>query len=289
MVVYILCFDMKESRDCQLEQIAYWLNYLNSTLAIPPQTTRANAKWSIMLVGLRSDLQSATSASIPTKYLAAWQRKYPRLVIADALFHVSALTSEESIQRFCASLESECGRIFDQHSLKIPLSYKSVLRTCENHIGNQPLISWEVLMQEQQSPIMSDQHTFMSALQYLHAIGRVVLLKNGMVCTNPTMVPQIAAKFISPEEVQLSLLQKETAKVQILDKQQVGCLLNIDTANNSRFISVLLVSFYYSISRLLQELELMCHLEVCYELRSNNIEPLLYLFPSLALDIGILH
>lgn len=239
MVVYVLCFDMKESRQNQLDQIVYWLNYLNSTLSLPSHSTHAaDPKWCIMLVGLRSDLQRDTP--IPAKHIAGWQQKYPRLVIANHLFSVSALMSTESIEQFCTSLEGECSSILDKHSARIPLSYKSVLQSCENHSNSQPLTEWKTLMQEQQEPSI-DPPTFFSALQYLHAIGRIVLLKNGLVCTNPTVVPQVAAKFISPEEVQLELLKKETDNVQILDKQEVGCLLQIDTSDNTR----LYLSFFY--------------------------------------------
>jgi hypothetical protein len=49
-----------------------------------------------------------------------------------------------------------------------------------------------------------------------------------MVCTSPTLVPTIAAKFISPEDVQMGLLKEATDTVQILDKTEVGCLLCID-------------------------------------------------------------
>jgi hypothetical protein len=48
------------------------------------------------------------------------------------------------------------------------------------------------------------------------------------VFTDPTLAPAIAAKFVSPINVRLALLKKETEKVEILDSTDVGCLLDID-------------------------------------------------------------
>lgn len=233
MVVYMLCFDLKQSRQEQLEQIAYWLDYLNSTLTFQSQSAHGSSKWCILLVGLRSDLQD--SSSIQSKHLASWQHKYPRLVIVDTLFTVSSLKSIESVQELCQALEVQCGRIFDLHSVRIPSSYRMILLTLEARPTSQPLVPWELLLQEQQQSMPElNEATFLSALHYLHAIGRIVFLRTGMVCTSPSLVPQIAAKFVSPEDVQLSLLRKDIEEVQILSKRDIGCLLQLGASNNTR-------------------------------------------------------
>jgi len=77
--------------------------------------------------------------------------------------------------------------------------------------------------------------SFKIMLQYTQAIGKIVWLPNGMIFTDPTIAPKIAAKFVSPKQVRLSLLKQETEKVQILDETEVGCLLDIDTSDNERW------------------------------------------------------
>lgn len=288
LVVYFVCFDMKEPIQVQIQQIAYWLDFLNSTLSLPPRSVGVTPTWCIIIVGLRSD-QSDPSMLIKTRHLEAWQQKYPRLVIMNKLFIVSALKSDESVQLLQIALELECDRIFNTNSVKIPRSYKSIMHTLENRPVTDILVPWKILLVEQQTTLKIAPTTFFAALQYLHAIGRIVLLKNGMVCTDPQLVPQMAAQFISPEEVQINLL-KDIANVQILTKQEVGCVLRITMSNDIRFdvhfflLRVIVLNKNY---RLLQGLELMKHLSVCYELQSNT-ESLLYLFPSLALDVGII-
>lgn len=197
-----------------------------------------------MIVGLRSDLQADSTNQIQLENIAAWQQKYPRLAIVSKLFTASSLTSTESVINLHNALDGECNRIFDKHSVRIPSSYRSVLQNFKHHPRDQVLVPWEVLLQEQQPITKIDRPTFLAALKYLHAIGRIVLLKSGKVCTNPTLIPQIAAKFISPEEVQLDLLQKESNQVQILSKEEVGCLLHLDTKHNTRsdFLLVVIVS-----------------------------------------------
>lgn len=228
----------------QMAQIAYWLDFLNSTLSLPTQcTSNTHSKWCIMIVGLRSDLQQESSSSIQAKNLASWRSKYPRLAIMDTPFRVSSKTSLETVQQFCNALERECNRIFNKHSIRIPKSYRSTLLNLESCHSSQVLVPWETLYeQQQQATATIDRPTFYSALQYLHAIGRIVLLKSGMVCINPSVVPQIAAKFISPEEVRLDLLLNETENVQILTKHNIGCLLQIQTTNNNRLYSLVIFS-----------------------------------------------
>src|SRR5271163_3272115 len=82
--------------------------------------------------------------------------------------------------------------------------------------------------------------SFLNLQKLLHyCIGlnffKIVWLPNGMIFTDPTIAPKIAAKFVSPKRVRLSLLKQETKKVQILDKTEVGCLLDIDTSDNERW------------------------------------------------------
>lgn len=235
LVIYVLCYDMKESRQGQINQIGYWLDYLNSTLPLAaPSTHNSESKWCIMIVGLRSDLQTDLSNLIQLKNLNAWQRNYTNLAIMNKLFTVSSFKSSESVEQLRDALEEECGRIFARHCVRIPRSYRSVLHNLEARPTTQLLVPANTLLNELQSLMKIDPPTFHAAIEYLHAIGRIVLLKNRMVCTTPNLIPQIAAKFISPEDVQLDLLKRETEEVQILSKEEVGCILQIDFNNNTR-------------------------------------------------------
>jgi hypothetical protein len=80
-----------------------------------------------------------------------------------------------------------------------------------------------------------DERVMKRALQYFHAIGRVVMLDDNTVCTDPTIVPKIAAEFISPPEVRDKLLFSK-GKVEILTEGNIKCLLNIKDENDPRFI-----------------------------------------------------
>ena len=71
---------------------------------------------------------------------------------------------------------------------------------------------------------------FKLALKYLHSIGHIVFLQNGLVCTTPTIIPKLLAKFVSPIEVQNNLLG-QNSNVQILTAEQIGVVLQIDSHN----------------------------------------------------------
>ena len=66
---------------------------------------------------------------------------------------------------------------------------------------------------------------FNIAIMYLHAIGRLVVLKSKLIFPDPRVATQIAAKFVSPKEVRRGLLKKDN--VHILDEEEIGCLLDI--------------------------------------------------------------
>ena len=72
---------------------------------------------------------------------------------------------------------------------------------------------------------LGDPGQFNIAVKYLHAIGHIVALGDGLVCTCPQIIPKITAEFISPLEVRNRLLKNYD--VQILDEEQIGVVLNI--------------------------------------------------------------
>src|SRR3978361_1256748 len=116
MVVYFVCFDCSKPAQEQLKHISFWLDFLNSSLPLPPPPSPPGSKWSIVLVGLKSDLQQPSSPQLKKKHLASWKIKWPRLPLFNQLFSVSSLHSTESVHRLLSSFEQECNRIFSLHS-----------------------------------------------------------------------------------------------------------------------------------------------------------------------------
>ncbi len=63
MVVYLVCFDLSATPQDQLEQVLYWLQFLNSSVPTLPQMLSSsnnnnnnnNKNWRVMIVGLKSD------------------------------------------------------------------------------------------------------------------------------------------------------------------------------------------------------------------------------------------
>ncbi len=100
--------------------------------------------------------------------------------------------------------------------------------------SNPLLVPFHKLHHILQKEFEMDISSFKYALHYLYSIGHIVFLeKSGLVCTKPTMIPKLLAKFISPEEVQANLLS-ENPNVQILSEEQIGCILQIKHDEDKR-------------------------------------------------------
>ena len=231
MIAIIVCFNLAVSLEDQIKQITYWLDFLNSSLAPPPLST--SPKWVIILVGVRADEQTDFSLTQTSDMIATWQKKWPKLPLAHKIFSVSSLKSKKSVKTLLEFVEGECARIL-KHAHHIPSSfYKTFLLELKK---TDALVHWTELFQYFAPKLNVNETSFKSMLQYFQAIGRIVQLPNGMIFTDPTIAPKIAAKFVSPKRVRLLLLKQETEKVQILDDTEVGCLLDIDTSDNKRFL-----------------------------------------------------
>lgn len=267
--MFFVCFNLGDPLNQQLQQISYWLDFLNSSLPLPHhQSNSSNLMPSakIILIGLQSDKQKDFHITAnPQQTLAAWQTRWNHLPIASTLFSVSSHTSISSVQTLLTFVTEECNQIFSIHSVRIPLLYHKILSQLPNH-RNSP-IHWQDLFKEFSPGTDITETSFQTMLRYFEGIGRIVWLPTGFVFTDPTVAPKIAAKFISPLEVRLSLLKQEDENVQILNEMEVGSLLNIRTENNEK---------------LKRELELMLHLSICYELRTAGLKSVHYLFPSLS-------
>lgn len=271
MVAYLVCFDLGAKVQEQIDQVSYWLNFLESSLPLPPSSSppQRDGKWVIFLVGLRSDLcKRQDSSPFQQDHINSWTKNWPRLPIFNQIFMVSSMTGIKRVRNLFNIVGRECDRIFQSHSVLIPTSYKRVLAHLQSLPNDRCFLSEDDIIQELKTSMVPIPPTSIpSALAYLHAIGRIVLFNNGMVCTNAAIAPKIAAKFVSPKEVRLRLLKKETDNVLILGEEEIGCLLEIDVSLNER---------------LAHELRLMVELAVCFELRTKD-DKLFYLFPSLSL------
>lgn len=228
MAAYLVCFDLGASIEEQTKQVNYWLSFLYSSLPLPTSpTAQKDKKWIIFLVGLKSDLRKPGAIAFRQNHLNSWKKNWHRLPIFDQVFSVSSVTSIQSVHDLFNIVGKECDRIFQSHSVLIPNSYRLILKFLESIPSEKCFVNEEELLTKYS--LKMHPHSFHSALEYLHAIGRIVLFSNGLVCTNAAIAPKIAAKFVSPPEIRLQLLKKETEAVQILDKEEIGCLLQIET------------------------------------------------------------
>ncbi len=92
---------------------------------------------------------------------------------------------------------------------------------------------------------------FQHGLHYLHTIGQIVFLQSGLVCPLPALIPKLLSKFISPLEVRNALLSS-SSNVQILNEQQIGCILQVGTVHNETY--VLIYIYIYILSLLISHI-----------------------------------
>lgn len=161
-------------------------------------------------MGLRADKQNPSSPTVQLQHIETWQEMWPRLAIVNRqVFEISALTSEESVRHLLNSIDQECDKMFTLHTMEIPTLYRATLEK----IRSDPTTSKFSLVNEDDLYTAHgnamDRQLFSSIIQYFHAIGSLVCLKNRLVCTDPQSIPKIAAKFVSPEQVRLMLLREK--------------------------------------------------------------------------------
>jgi hypothetical protein len=224
MVIYLLCFDLSTPRKTQEDQLGYWLDFLNSALPLTQSNYKydTNTKWVIVPVGLRSDQQQPKV--LRKSDLGALIDFFPQLPILPQLFLLSSTTSEKSVLELKDAIEAECSRIFSMHTALIPKSYHDILQDLMSP-SNQPCVSLNQLFMRNLHGL--DSGGFYIALQYLHAIGKIVLLKTArLVYPNANVASAIAANFVSPKKVRKRLRLKYEG-IEILDTEQIGYLLNV--------------------------------------------------------------
>ena len=219
MVIYVVCYDLSASQEMQVEQRGYWLNFLQSTLTSSPEN---KSKWRVLVVGTKSEkatLPKKTSDSMPS-----WQQKWSDIPFHDQHFMVSSVKMR-GVKALTRALEHICATIFEQHTILIPQTYKLLLGSIQAIPEDKCIIP----LAELKADYWVGRHDeFDVAVKYLHAIGHIIMLGEGLVCTCPQIIPKITAEFISPLEVRNRL--SKNYDVQILDEEQIGVVLNIGKA-----------------------------------------------------------
>ena len=122
MTAMLICFNLGTPLEVQMLQITFWLNYLSSSLTLPPLSCAP--KWSVILVGVRADEQQDFSLTQHTHLVSTWKQKWPKIPIASKIFAVSSIKSPESVQTLLQFIEGECNHIFNKHTNQIPTSYQ---------------------------------------------------------------------------------------------------------------------------------------------------------------------
>lgn len=228
MVLYILCYDLHQPRNVQLAQIAYWLDFLNSSL--PISDSISSEKCCIILVGLRADIRNSSSPQFTLEHLSSWKQQWSRLPLFTQLFFISAETSGVDMKGLFEVVVRECGRMFTSYTIQIPTKYKKTLEQIQQYSlsNDESIFTARALFNAHGFGM--EESTFSLMLQYFHEIGKIALLKEGLVCTDIQHIAKIAAKFISPEDVQAHLINKwdeESGDIRILSLDNVGFLLGV--------------------------------------------------------------
>jgi hypothetical protein len=130
MVIYIVCFNLQDEHNQQVEQIQFWLSFLNSSLPCSSTRPSSTQKWKIILAGLRED-EKHPSSRLTTNHIATWQSGFNRLnLFQDKLFSISSHTSK-NVRHLLQQIEKECQQIFDSCKILIPASYRKLLTSIQ--------------------------------------------------------------------------------------------------------------------------------------------------------------
>ncbi len=89
--MYLVCFDLGVDLKEQLNQLTYWLDYLNSILSSPEAINdpESKKKWSVMIVGLGSDNLKPSPVNLSSSNIPVWQATWPNLPLYHKLFSTS--------------------------------------------------------------------------------------------------------------------------------------------------------------------------------------------------------
>jgi hypothetical protein len=238
MSLYILCIDLAAPMAEQRKQILSWLQYLYSILcnhnagynnSSSNNTLAVDSKWKVIIVGTRSDLQQPSVGRLTST--TSYQLKFPAIPLVNKLFHISTLHDPLSVNLLLTEIQLQCATLLDLHCKMIPNSYKVLLHEVTAIESQNNIIS--ITSFQEFSPNnqwKKNPDLLMRALRHLHAIGRIVLFGDKRICTNPSAISQLMAKFISPMEVRdLLLCQSDDEQVNLLTKTDIACILGVNT------------------------------------------------------------
>jgi hypothetical protein len=236
MVVYILCYDYSASHNIQDEQLSYWLDFLQSTLPTSPE---AKSKWRVMVVGTKRDMPSAPKRSkiYSLPILLIWKLKWPNIFFLEHQFFVSS-HKMKGIDMVLRALDQTCSLLIELNYLLVPHEYNALADAINSIPQDQCIIPISKL---EDSFSWGDHGQFQLALKYLHAIGQIVLLHNGLVCVSPQVIPKITAEFISPEAVRHKLMTKH--RVVFLNKRDIRVVLEVAEENEEYVLHLIYIYF----------------------------------------------
>lgn len=265
----LVCFDLGLDTPGRLQQITYWLDYLHSLLSPANPSADFLDKWRIVLVGLRSDLgPPVPKTGLFVESIPTWKQTWPNLPLHSEVITTSK-TNTASVDHLWSVVTHECDMIMAKFTKQIPSSYQFLL----SHL--------KAIAQSTNSPMVSikdnfansTEQQFMPGLRYLHAVGDIVLLPGGLICTDPTEISRMMAKFVSPESVQQTLPHIAQGKAVILTSEQAGKIMLMQENDPN----------------LLEELRIMSHFGICYQLPTVGKNSPSFLFPSLSKECGGMH
>jgi hypothetical protein len=233
--VYLACFDLAENSQSQITQITYWLDFLHSILG---SSAQSNSKWKVILVGTRADCHNSKQPYLSPDLTQKWQKIWPHLPLHDKMFFTSKHDTS-SFSRLLELVKHESQALMS--TMKVPKSFLFILKTiqtlqkAENHYNS--------ITHIRDLPIhYTKGKNLMPALQYLHAIGSIVLVGD-LICTDPSVISRVMANFISPESVQQTLPHVRHKRVEILSSDQVGKILMMEEYNPKYSVPLFLFLF----------------------------------------------
>lgn len=272
-----MCFDLSDELQGQINQIKYWLDYLNSFFCINSETSQ-KSKWRVILVGTRADLslQANSQPLVAANPILQWQQTWASLPLHHEIIFTSQ-TSTSSIDYLLDVVKLTCKEIMSKFATQVPTGFVSILKVLQLHTqSGRPFIRVDKLDQL----IPNNQH-LQVGLQYLHAVGDIVMLPNGLICTDPSYVSQLMSNFISPESVQVTLPHIMSGKVEILTSDQVGKVL-LMTKDDQEYVHEVVFPVSNHTCSIYEDLQVMSEFGICVPLHVLENRRPSFLFPSLA-------
>lgn len=228
MTIYLVCYNLREDPSVQLQQILHWLEYLNGIL---DPANSLESSWQVIVVGLCADECIDIEAAKSIIKVDTWKSKIRNIPICST-FMVSSHHKRSSLRKLLSELERQYKYLFSTHAIEIPTVYRNILE----HIQAQGVHNIAGI-----SPFWNTKTDVHRALKYLHSIGEIVYLPNGMIFSDPSTISSIFAHFVSPIEVQRKLeseliAQEAGVPKSLLSVDKISSILKIST-QSTKYVS----------------------------------------------------